>query len=339
MAYVGAAASAQHGEARAVAAQVCVLRAQLGRVTRVQRSRLVELGVALARGVGPQAAQPSRPGRSRVEDRREVRRVGAVDAEVGGGTTGGVIDEVDGVAERGPVGQCAVCLDRERYGDGDPGLVSRVHDADGLVRVGDRHRMHHVGLRCREGLHLLGVIVAGLLPRHPSGAVVAVSARPDAAAHHDGGADVELGPQLNEGVDSETVRFGQSGAAVTEQVSPVRAGAPGGGFEDESGPRLCGDGCVLEKVAIKTRSPGVVAQQRHGREVRQLIAVVKDQRRLEAGVGQERLPVYLRECVSISGHGPPPRSRRGFREVCRVSRDPGRARRRGTRATRSGVPR
>jgi hypothetical protein len=184
VAYVGAAAPAEDREVRVDVVQLRVLRAQLERVAGVERLRLVELGVGLSRRVGAQTAQSFRPPGVRLQDAREMGRVGAVDPEVGSGTTGGVIDSLDGLPEPRSVRECAVGLHGERDGDRDPGLLGREHDADGLVRVGDRHRVHHVGLGGREGLHLLGVIVARRLRLHPCGAVIAVPARADAAAHH-----------------------------------------------------------------------------------------------------------------------------------------------------------
>jgi hypothetical protein len=103
MAYVGAAATAEDREAGAGGAQVRVLRAELGRVTGVERWQLVQLGVGKPGGVGPDAAQPLDPGGTWVKDLGEVRRVSAVDGVVRGGATRGVVDALDGLAETCPV--------------------------------------------------------------------------------------------------------------------------------------------------------------------------------------------------------------------------------------------
>jgi hypothetical protein len=113
MAYVGAAASAKDGEVREAGAQPRVPRSQLVRVPGIERVQLVELGVGLGRGVGAQPAQSSCPVGGGVQRRGEVRRVGTVDREVRRGTSGGVVDSLDRLAEPRPVGQVAVCLDRE----------------------------------------------------------------------------------------------------------------------------------------------------------------------------------------------------------------------------------
>ena len=182
--------------------------------------------------------------------------------------------------------------------------------------------MHHVGVGAREGLHLLGVVVPGLLRRHQGGAVVAVAARPDAAAHDDVDVAVQLAARSDEALDREAVRVGQGSAAVTEQVAPVGAGPPGGRFDDEPRARLRGHLRVLEEVAVEASPPGLVTQQRHRREVGQVETVVKDQRGLDAGVGEEH------RCPPAGGVRsdiwPSPSSARssGFRRVCHALRAP-----------------
>ena len=64
---------------------------------------------------------------------------------------------------------------------------------------------------------------------------------------------------------------------------------------------------MLEEIAIKTLPACLFPQEGHGREVRKFVAVVKYQRRLQAGVGQKRPMRQLRKRVSMSGHHLPPR--------------------------------
>jgi hypothetical protein len=293
MAYVGAAATAEDREVRNGAAQLGVLRAKLFRVAGVQRLRLVQLGVGLARGVGPYAAQPMGPRGAWVQQVGEVRRVSAVDGVVRGAATRGVVDALDGLAQPGAVRQHAIGFHRERDRDRDLGLVPSEHDTDRLIRVGHRHGVDHVRVGPREGLNLFGVVVAGLLRIHPRGAVIAVPAWSDAAAHDYVVLGLQRRPRSDEALDGEAVRVGQRGATVTKQVSPVRTGSPGRGFDDETGPRIGGHLCVLEEVTIQARPPRLVTQQRHGREIGQVHAVVKDQRGLEAGVGEEHRVSHL----------------------------------------------
>lgn len=293
MAYVGAAAAAEDGEVRKGAAQLGVLRAKLFRVAGVQRLRLVQLGVGLARGVRPHTAQPVGPMGSLVQHAGEMGGVGAINREVGRRSSGGVVDALDGLAQPGTVRQHTIGFDRERDRDRDLGLVRSEHDTDSLVRVGHRHGVDHVRIGPREGLDLFGVVVAGLLRIHSRGAVIAVAAWSDAPAHD----DVVLGPQrrphIDKALDREAVRVGQRAATVTEQVPPVRTGSPGGRFDDETGPRIGGHLYVLEEVTIQARPSRLVTQQRHRREVGQVHAVVKDQRGLEAGVGEEHRVSHL----------------------------------------------
>lgn len=76
MAVVGAAAAAEDGDVLEPWLQGAVLGAQLGGIALVELLGLVELGVALGRGVGPQAADALAPRAVVVEDVAEVRRVG-----------------------------------------------------------------------------------------------------------------------------------------------------------------------------------------------------------------------------------------------------------------------
>jgi hypothetical protein len=294
MAYVGAAAAAEDREVRNGAVQLGVLRRKLFRVAGVQRLRLVQLGVGLARGVRPYPAQPVGPRSAWVQHVGELGRVSAVDREVGRRSTGDVVDALDGLAQAGTVRQHTIGFDRERDRDRDLGLVRSEHDTDSLVRVGHRHGVDHVRIGPREGLDLFGVVVAGLLRIHPRGAVIAVAAWSDAPAHDDVVLGLQRRPRIDKALDREAVRVGQSGATVTEQVSPVRIGSPGGGFDDETGARIGGHLCVLEEVTIQARPSRLVTQQRHCREVGQVHAVVKDQRGLEAGVGEEHRVTHLR---------------------------------------------
>ncbi len=61
VAVVGPAAAAEDVESGECPAQFQVLVAELDRVALVQRLALVKLGVALGRGVGPDAADPAPP--------------------------------------------------------------------------------------------------------------------------------------------------------------------------------------------------------------------------------------------------------------------------------------
>src|SRR6185295_10068445 len=75
---IGAAATPHHVQPRQPALQLRVLPAQLDRIADVERRRLVQLRVALARGVRAQAPHPLRPGLPAVEHALEVSRVRAV---------------------------------------------------------------------------------------------------------------------------------------------------------------------------------------------------------------------------------------------------------------------
>ena len=79
MPMVGAAASAQHIDLREAAEQLGILRAELVRVTRIELSGIIELGMALARGVGPDPPHAPHPAGILIQDLAEVIRVRAID--------------------------------------------------------------------------------------------------------------------------------------------------------------------------------------------------------------------------------------------------------------------
>ena len=117
-------------------AQRAVLGAERRGVALVELLGLVELGVALGRRVGAQAADALAPGAVLVEHAGEVRRVRAVDHEVGDRAVGLGVDALDGVAQRLAVGQAPVGLQREGDHRRQAVVAGGAGDADRLVGVG-----------------------------------------------------------------------------------------------------------------------------------------------------------------------------------------------------------
>ena len=99
MPMVGAAASAQHIDLREAAEQLGILLAELLRMTRIELGGIVELGMALARGVGPDPAHALHPAGILVQDLSEVIGVRAVDHVIGRRPTRRAIDRLDRVAQ------------------------------------------------------------------------------------------------------------------------------------------------------------------------------------------------------------------------------------------------
>ena len=170
---------------RQALAEVAVLGAELLRVAVVELGRLVELGMALGRGVGADAGDPAAPLARLGDDVVEVGRVGAVDHEVGGSAAGLAVDLLDRLAERLAVGQPAVGLDRERDRDRHPGGLRRARDPDRLLGVGHRHRGDHVGRGLGEGADLGRVVSCASSADISDSRLVAVAARPDDRVDHD----------------------------------------------------------------------------------------------------------------------------------------------------------
>src|SRR6476659_7595862 len=91
-----------------------VLAAQLRRITLVQFSALVELSMALGRGIGSQPANSSEPGFVGSQHMFEVRRMRTVDHIVCGRAAGGRIHPFYGVVEWFAGWQLSICFDGER---------------------------------------------------------------------------------------------------------------------------------------------------------------------------------------------------------------------------------
>lgn len=79
MSMVGAAAATQDVEAREMVHQPSVLQTELYRIALIQFRGLVQLRVALARGVGTEAPNPAQPGSAIGKNVLEMCRVRAVD--------------------------------------------------------------------------------------------------------------------------------------------------------------------------------------------------------------------------------------------------------------------
>src|SRR5262249_57003095 len=96
----------------------------------------------------------------------------------------------------------------------------------------------------------------------------------------------DLAPDLFQQADRGTVRRRQGSGGVAEPAAPVRAGPPGRAVEDEAGveaPRQFG---VRPEIPPERRRAFRRAQQMERCEVRQLHALVEDERGLEAAVRQ-----------------------------------------------------
>ena len=82
--------------------------------------------------------------------------------------------------------QPSVRLHGERKCDGHPVLLRCLRDANRFVDVIHRERGYDVGSGSRERLDLAGVIIAGSRRAHAAIPDIAVAARTDVPAHHNG---------------------------------------------------------------------------------------------------------------------------------------------------------
>src|SRR6478735_7874374 len=94
-----------------------VLPPQFHRITLVQFRALVELGMALGRGISSQPTNSSQPGLTRSKHMFEVRRMRTVDHVICGRAVSSQIHPLNGMVEWFAGWQLAICFDCERDHD------------------------------------------------------------------------------------------------------------------------------------------------------------------------------------------------------------------------------
>ena len=141
-----------------------------------------------------------------------------------------------------------------------------------------------------EGGDLFAVIGLRFLGGHDAVGVVAVAPGADAAAdHHLGLAAFELAAHLFQERDGFPIGLGQLVFGVAQQGRPVGGRAPGGAFKDEADAVSLGDRGVGAEVAVESVPALAVLQEIEGGEMGQVEAVVKDERGLDAAVGEVKV--------------------------------------------------
>ena len=96
--------------------------------------------------------------------------------------------------------------------------------------------------------------------------------------------------QLNRGA----VRVRERRRRVSESRSPVGTGAPRRALENQAGAKPSGDVAIRPEVLQKRVTSLRILQQMERSEVRQFETVVKDQRRLDAAIGEKEVARELR---------------------------------------------
>ena len=270
-------------------AQCGVLGGEIGRITLVQLGRLVELGVALRGCVRAQANEALPPWAVLFQRLGEVRRVRTVDHEVRGAGIRRGVHLFDRLAQRLARRKPAVGLDGERDRRRNTRRRRGTHDTDRLLGVGHRDCGDLVGRRVRERADLHRVVMLGLLGRHRVAGVVAVPARADAAAHHDGDAVRRRSrPDLLCERHRRAVGGVELLGRVPELGTPVRVRAPRGCLDNEARVELACDVEITVVVAAQSGAVVRVVEQRERRKARQVDSVVEDQLRLQTSVGHEQ---------------------------------------------------
>ena len=246
-----------------------------------------------------EAPDPLDPHRAVLDDVREVRRVRAVDHEVGGCVVRLRIDLLDRIAQGLAARQAAVGLDRERDGDGYSGCRCRLDRPRSLLGIGHRQHAHQVGAARGECLDLTGVVPLGHRRRHAIRGLVSVTTRTDRAADENRRGAVAA--QLVDQSHRVEVDLLERLLGVPELLAPVAVRTPGGGVEEQPDTLFAGKRDVFPVVVAEQTPAVVVLEQVERREVGQVDAVVEDQRRLHPPVRDEELAPELRQRVA-PGH-------------------------------------
>ena len=146
------------------------------------------------------------------------------------------------------------------------------------------------------------MIVLRVVGAHESAGVIAVAARPDAAADHERRLARRLrGADRAQHVDGGAIRGGESIAIVTELRAPIGIGAPGWALQNESVAVSYRHRNIAIVIGAERRAAALALDEREGREHWQVEAVMKDQRRFESAVGKKESAVELRQAAAIFG--------------------------------------
>ena len=150
------------------------------------------------------------------------------------------------------------------------------------------------------------MVALGLLGRHQRLRGVGVAARADRRLEHHGALRRgRVRAQLLDELDRPAVDRVHGVGVVSEPGAPVGARAPGAAAEDE--PRSARARELEERLVVgaERRATGLALEQREGREARELLTLVEDQRRLHPRVREEEGAVVEWEGIAVR-HGANP---------------------------------
>ena len=281
-------------------AQVAVMRPELGRIADVEIGRSVEFGMAALRRIGADAAQARDPRLAALECAREMRRVRAIEHEIGRCVRRLAIDLFDRVLQRLPARQLAVGLDRERDHDRHPRRLRRAHDADRFLDIIEREAAHHVGLSAAEHGDLLAVIIGRFPGAHGAPDFIAVATRTDVSRNDNRRLRrLVLPADVRQQFDRGAIDARERLTRITELRGPVRIGAPGVRLENKAEARVLRHGDIARVIGAQLGDAGLALHQVETREMRKVHAFVEDQRGLEPAVGEEQAIGKLRQLISI----------------------------------------
>lgn len=161
-------------------------------------------------------------------------------------------------------------------------MLRSSRNADRLPGVRHGQRRNQIGLGVSQGGYLLTVVPDSLSRLHQRRRAVRVIARADTAADHERGSHSRLVAVAKPGKEGDrlAVQSGELFPAVAQPRRPPRTGPPRGSLGDEPSTGLRRDIHVEPVVPQQPIGAVGIREEHESGELRQVHALVEDQRRL-----------------------------------------------------------
>ena len=172
-----------------------------------------------------------------------------------------------------------------------PAAFAAQATAHGLADIGQGEGRDEIGASVLQHANLPSMVVLRVVGAHGNAGSVTVAARPDTAADHEWRFARRLcGADLAHHLDAGAVRLGKPIAAIAKLRAPIGIGAPGRALQNESVAVPQRQGNIAIVIGAERRAAALALEQSEGCEHRQLEALMKDERRFEAAIGEKSPP-------------------------------------------------
>mmetsp|Transcript_34177 Transcript_34177/g.80589 ORF Transcript_34177/g.80589 Transcript_34177/m.80589 type:complete len:397 (+) Transcript_34177:153-1343(+) len=303
--HVGAAAASEDVQFRkALLLQLPVLLSEIEWISAIQLRRRVQLRMAFAGGVGPQAPDLQHPrlsgGSSLLEHCGDVRRVRAVEHVVlRRSVATGSVDHADSTLERFTRGQRSVSLDREGDDARHRERRTRLCESCGLRAVGHRDAGDDVGSCSCERCYLRVVISHRLFDSHCLADNIPVSSWSDAAAENDRFVPLHALAHVEKHRDGLLVQARELLRRASHLRSPIRACSPRCRLKNASDAFLVGKFNERFVVFLQRGCALLCLEQGECSETWKLYLVLENENRFYARISQVKLFRKTRKSLSV----------------------------------------